>query len=629
MSSRKKSKLKVVTIVGARPQFVKAAIMSRGLKQDKYLNKTINEVFINTGQHYDHELSKVFFNDLKIKKPNYEFEPIKESQIHQLSALIEKVFNALKKESPDSVILYGDTNSTLAGAIAANSLNLPIIHLESGERIFRRFNVPEESNRIIVDNMASFLLTSTKKAYFYLKQEGFSENRISFMGDPMYELFNWSKHKISHLHSPKEPYHLCTLHRVENITKERIEEILEALSSSEIDIVLPAHPRLSKLISDNSIKIKKNIKILEPKGYFDFQKLLLGSQKVITDSGGVTREAFFGKKECLIPMENSWWQEIEDAGWAKCFPDLNEEFISHLNSDFKPTSYPRGLFGQGDISTKGWRKIANFLGQEAIEKNTSWHSYGVFRKLPKTRSNNLTYLNYSNLLKAFKNKNYKFEKFSNFKKRDPSRPSLFLRHDIDISTDKAIDMARLENKLDISSTYFFMVTSSFYNLFSPKNKQILKSIISLGHRIGLHFDVEAHEGLKTKKEINLAIKREVQIIEGIIGDKIDAVSFHRPNERLLNASQSLTSPLPHTYMKEFIKDIDYCSDSTGSWRFGSPLKRDSFKTNKDMHLLVHPIWWEQTAKNPFLRLQEFILKNKEYTEEELKKNTNIFRINNK
>ena len=620
-------KIKIVSVVGTRPQFIKAAIMSRALFENDYLDEKIEEICVNTGQHYDDELSDVFFRELKIRHPKFELPPQKGKSIEQLSFLIKKIHSILTDENPAGIILYGDTNSTLAAAISANSLNIPIVHIEAGERVYRRDQVPEESNRIIVDNLASLCLTSTQKASFYLEQEGFAKERVHFMGDPMFELFKWTQKIIKTTTSvAKNDYHLCTIHRAENTNKQRITEIFQALSKSNQQIILPAHPRLRNTINENNIKYTDNIKIINPLGYFEFQKVLMGANKVITDSGGVTREAFFAKKPSLIPMKNSWWQEIEDSGWARCFENIDGHFIDHLNSSIKPTTYPENLFGSGDISKKGWNKILNYFNENVISKTEAWHPYGSITNLANKKTNDFSYDSYKEILNNFKNKKYKFQKFGDYKKVKKNNPNIFLRHDIDITLDKVIQIARIETEIGVHSTFFFMTNSPFYNIYSSKGHELIEELIQLGHHIGLHFHAESYKNLFLEQDINMAVKKEIKNMENIFDLKIDAVSFHRPNKLLLNGSSLLTTPFPHTYMKEFTKEIDYCSDSSGEWKFGSPLERKSFKSNQDIHLLTHPIWWNETITNPFLVLEKFIIENKNYIEVELKNNSSVFQI---
>ena len=356
------------------------------------------------------------------------------------------------------------------------------------------------------------------------------------------------------------------------------------------------------------------LKIVNSLGYFDFQKTLLGANKVITDSGGVTREAFFAKKLSLIPMKNSWWQEVEDSGWARCFENIDDHFIDYLNSSIKPTTYPENLFGSGDISKKGWDKILNYFNKNIISKTESWHTYGAITNLPNKKTNDFSYNSYREILNNFKNKKYKFQKFSDYKNIKKNNSNIFLRHDIDLTLDKVIQIARIEAELKVHSTFFFMTNSPFYNIYSSKGHELIEELIKLDHHIGLHFHSESYKNLFLEQDINIAVKKEIKNMENIFDLKIDAVSFHRPNKFLLKGSSLLTSPIPHTYMKEFTKEMDYCSDSSGEWKFGSPIERKSFKNNQDMHLLIHPVWWNESITNPFLVLQKFILENKKNIE---------------
>lgn len=234
----------------------------------------------------------------------------------QIGSILSKLEPVIENIQPDAVLLYGDTNSTLAGCIVANHHNIPVIHVEAGERIYRRLNVPEERNRVAIDHLSNLCLVSTKKAQQYFKNQGVADERVTFVGDPMWDLFLWGKEKLktekteilSNLKLTSNKYVLTTIHRAENTTKERLESIMAALRESVLPVVIPAHPRLRKCLADFEITPVENIKLIDSLGYFDFLNLLLNCERVVTDSGGVTRESFFAKKFSIVPMTNSWWK---------------------------------------------------------------------------------------------------------------------------------------------------------------------------------------------------------------------------------------------------------------------------------------------------------------------------------
>ena len=291
-------KRKILTVVGARPQFIKSAIVSEALK--KYEKDFfLEEVVVNTGQHYDKDMSDIFYNELRIKNPDYNLNIGPNNIYTQLSSIVRKLGDIVTKESPDVVLVYGDTTSTLAAATVSSILDVPLVHIESGERIYRRVGVPEETNRIITDHISTIALTSTKRAVSYLIREGFSPSRIKFVGDPMYDLFikyNNNNNKSEFIQSFKYKqgaFHLATIHRVQNTNnKELLKSILDALDSSEIPVVLPLHPRVSKILKELRYFPKNNLEIIKPLSYIDFTYILRLCNKVFTDSGGVTREAF-------------------------------------------------------------------------------------------------------------------------------------------------------------------------------------------------------------------------------------------------------------------------------------------------------------------------------------------------
>ena len=331
--------MKLVTIIGARPQFVKASVISREIRKR---NNLIEEYIVHTGQHYDQNMSEIFFKELNIPKPFLNLNINGSGEENMMSELRE----VLKNIKPAVVLVYGDTNSTLAAAIVSSKLNIPLIHVEGGERIYRRKNVPEEINRVVTDHLSSKILTCTKRALSYLDYEGLTP-RSKFVGDPMFDLFKWSLKKyeskktfnLEDIGLETNNFHLATLHRVENTSSaETLFNLLGALQRSELKVLLPIHPRVKKIIQEYSFYPGKNLIFIDPVGYFDFQNLILNCRKVFTDSGGVTREAYFAKKHCIIPMKNSWWSEVVDGGWAHEVGRNTENIVNFLNAEIPNSS---------------------------------------------------------------------------------------------------------------------------------------------------------------------------------------------------------------------------------------------------------------------------------------------------
>ena len=314
--------MKIVTIVGARPQFVKAAALSREFK--KHTN--IEEVILHTGQHFDKNMSDVFFEEMQIPHPKYNLNINSLSHGAMTGRMLEEIENILILEKPDYLLVYGDTNSTLAGALAAKKLHIKVVHIEAGLRSFN-MAMPEEVNRILTDRISDVLFCPTSTAIDNLEREGFSkfDSSVFNVGDVMqdaalfYEKQASKKSDIlNHTNIKKDEYYLCTLHRAENTNSmERLASIIKGLNnlSSKYYIVLPIHPRTKQLL--NKFKLNKNIKIIAPVGYFDMIQLIKNSRLVITDSGGLQKEAYFFNKFCITTRDQTEWIELVSHGYNK------------------------------------------------------------------------------------------------------------------------------------------------------------------------------------------------------------------------------------------------------------------------------------------------------------------------
>lgn len=345
--------MKVATIVGARPQFVKAAPLSEQLR------KNHKELLIHTGQHYDVQMSEVFFRELSIPEPDFNLEIGSGSHAEQTGKMLidlEKLFIKIK---PDVVLTFGDTNSTLAGALAAAKLNLPSAHVESGLRSFNR-TMPEEINRIVADQLAEILFVPTKSAEANLKREGITRN-VFLVGDIMYDAvlkalaLAKKKSKIMRtLDLTGKEYMLATIHRADNTSsKERLTNIIQGFLTSETLIVFPTHPRTHKFLRQTGLLAKlqkaKNILITEPLSYFDFLLLQKNAKKILTDSGGVQKEAYFFKVPCITLRDETEWVETVETGW-NVIVGADEAKISSAIRNFEPRGRQKSLFGDGEAA---------------------------------------------------------------------------------------------------------------------------------------------------------------------------------------------------------------------------------------------------------------------------------------
>lgn len=352
--------MKIVTIVGARPQFVKAAVVSREFNK----REDIKEVIIHTGQHFDKNMSDVFFEEMKIPKPNYNLNINGLSHGAMTGQMLEKIEEVLLREKPDWLLVYGDTNSTLAGALAASKLHIKLAHVEAGLRSFN-MKMPEEINRILTDRISNILFCPTDKAIENLNIEGYNnlDNQVVLAGDVMEDAANFYRDiavKPEGFNFNKN-YILSTIHRAENTDDENtLKRIFSTLNdiSKTIDVVLPLHPRTKSKIKQYNISIENSITILPPVGYLEMVYLLSNCSKVITDSGGVQKEAFFFKKPCITLREETEWVELVKGGFniiAGSNPEKIKEALIHFDSTV--LDYNVNLYGNGTAA----KKIVDYL----------------------------------------------------------------------------------------------------------------------------------------------------------------------------------------------------------------------------------------------------------------------------
>jgi UDP-GlcNAc3NAcA epimerase len=340
---------KIVTIVGARPQFIKASSITRSINKRKYLE----EVIVHTGQHFDKNMSSIFFDELSISKPKYNLGIGGSSHGVMTGRQLEAIEEVLIEEQPDGVLVYGDTNSTLAGAIAAAKMNIPLAHVEAGLRSFNR-DMPEEINRILTDHAANILFTPTLSASSNLANEGIAESNIINVGDVMFDASLFFKEKayqpdfFSKNKKDLGKFILATIHRAENTDNiEKLKNIFKALSSSQIPVIIPLHPRTKGKLKDLNIKISDMVHLIDPVGYLEMIWLENNCELVCTDSGGVQKEAYFFHKPCITIRDETEWVELVESGWNKLVGSDNAAIIDGI-SNFKIPKIHGNLYGNGN-----------------------------------------------------------------------------------------------------------------------------------------------------------------------------------------------------------------------------------------------------------------------------------------
>ena len=369
--------IKIVTIIGARPQIIKAAALSRAIKNN--FSSQITEIIVHTGQHYDDNMSQVFFDELEIPLPNYNLNVGSGNHGKQTATMISAIEDVLLIEKPNAIVLYGDTNSTLAGAMAASKIHIPVIHIEAGLRSFNK-SMPEEINRIMCDHVSTLLFSPTKTGFYNLIQEGFLSQtkapysidnpKIYHCGDVMYDnsLF-FSKISdvktsiINDLKLKNNGFILATIHRNNNTDEPiRLNALFKSLNdisiNHQLQIVLPLHPRTSNLLDRNlskdlaeAIRLNSNFKIISPVSFLEMLALEKNCCLVMTDSGGVQKEAFYFEKPCVILRPETEWIELLENG-AALIADADENKIKFSFEQLiakKDLSFPK-LYGDGNAA---------------------------------------------------------------------------------------------------------------------------------------------------------------------------------------------------------------------------------------------------------------------------------------
>jgi len=349
--------LRIFSIVGARPQFIKLAPLSTALAG------VHEEIIVHTGQHYDYSMSEKIFIDLGIREPDIHLEINAGSTTSQISQMMMMLDSAMIKFKPDLIIVFGDTNSTFAGAMVAAKLNIPIVHIEAGLRSYNR-SMPEEINRIVTDHVSKYLFAPTQTSVNILKNEGLGKSTF-FTGDIMVdtmknnlEIAIKKSSIICQLKLQDKEYNLLTLHRNYNVDDTKIlEYVLDELKQLEETIIFPVHPRTRKMLAD-SYRVPANIKMIDPQGYLDFIALEHSAKRIITDSGGIQKEAYILKKPCITLRTETEWVETVEEKWNLLINPSQNNIASRIKS-FKTPENQGEVFGKN--VTEQMIKIINHI----------------------------------------------------------------------------------------------------------------------------------------------------------------------------------------------------------------------------------------------------------------------------
>jgi len=344
--------MKIVTIVGARPQFIKAAAISRELR------KRHQEIMLHTGQHYDYAMSGVFFDGLEIPAPDINLGVGSGLHGSQTGAMLRGIEEVLLSKPPDWVIIYGDTNSTLAGALAASKLHIPVVHVEAGLRSFNR-RMPEEINRVVSDHLSDLLLCPSSTAVANLTAEGITR-KVHLVGDVMLDVLNWAKQRadgkpmevLKRLGLSEREYLIATVHRSENTDDlERLTGILNALNALDEPVIFPVHPRARKAITGGTRQLQPHVRLIDPLGYFEMLAVTSSARLILTDSGGLQKEAYWLGVPCVTLRDETEWVETVEIGWNTLVGSDCGRIVEAVRS-FTPRASRAPLYGDGLVAAR-------------------------------------------------------------------------------------------------------------------------------------------------------------------------------------------------------------------------------------------------------------------------------------
>lgn len=349
-----------MTVIGARPQFIKAAVLSRYIRDNPALG--IKETLVHTGQHYDENMSDVFFKEMEIKKPDVNLHIGSGNHGKMTGLMLQQLEELILERKPDMVLVYGDTNSTLAGALAASKIHVAVSHVEAGLRSYM-MQMPEEQNRRLTDHLSSWLFCPTQTAVNNLEMEGIKNSgnnikidanhkRVLMTGDIMFDASLYYRKKSSIVLNQSD-FILLTIHRAENTDDiNRFKSIIDAVNALDMEnIIFPIHPRTKKILFKSGLETGKHIQLIDPVGYLEMIAYESACKAILTDSGGVQKEAYFFKKPCITMRDSTEWVELVDAGWNTLTGADTHKIIDACRNFKIPSQYP-DLYGDGHCTEK-------------------------------------------------------------------------------------------------------------------------------------------------------------------------------------------------------------------------------------------------------------------------------------
>jgi UDP-GlcNAc3NAcA epimerase len=357
--------IKLLTVIGARPQFIKAAMVSRAVRA----TDGVDEVVVHTGQHFDQNMSDVFFDELQMEHPTHNLGIGGGTHGQNTGRMLEAIEHVILDESPTAVVVYGDTDSTLAGALAAAKLCVPVVHIEAGLRSYN-MRMPEEVNRRLTDHISSLLLAPNDSAVAILRGEGLAPAAIRNIGDVMFDaalhfgnLAQSGSDILIRFGLQSGAYVLATVHRQENTDdRSRLVRLVRAFASSPLTIVLPLHPRTRKRLEEFAIVLPPNVLVTHPLGYLDMVMLEKSARLIATDSGGVQKEAYFHGVPCITLRDETEWPELVEMGWNRLVSPDSENLLQALMEDYQPGRRDSCPYGAGDAAGHAVRSIKAAFG---------------------------------------------------------------------------------------------------------------------------------------------------------------------------------------------------------------------------------------------------------------------------